>query len=190
MAKKDDLLAAFNTENNLEICKLILEKGELQVSDKERQVTAEVSIKEISNLIANMCVNPETQRPYPLASIEKAIHDHHFSLKPNRSAKQQALEMIPKLRENMKIDRAKMRIRVSLESKDAKIIHDRLKSYFDQVEVEDWDKGHLELVGLVEPGNYKSIIEITKGDNKKPEHGHSVELLSLKVIDETEIQIA
>jgi ribosome maturation protein Sdo1 len=61
----------------------ILEKGDLQVSDKERQTTSDSSfkvnnlsifqykyklmlLKEVANLIANMCVNPETQRPYSL----------------------------------------------------------------------------------------------------------------------------
>jgi len=166
-AKRDDLLAAFESENQLDICKIILDKGDLQVSDKERQLTSETSFKEIANLIANMCVNPESQRPYPLAVIEKALHDEHFALKANKSAKQQALEAIPKLRENMAIDRAKMRIRVSVPSKDSKGLHERLKHLFDTVEVEDWEKGHLEMIGLIEPGNYKEIADALRGDNKK-----------------------
>lgn len=58
------------------------------MSDKERQVTAESSFKEVANIIANMCVDPETKRPYSPAVIEKALRDQHFSLKSNRSAKQ------------------------------------------------------------------------------------------------------
>lgn len=65
-----------------------MEKGDLQVSEKERQVTSEISFKEIANLIANMCVNPETKRPYSSSVIEKALHDLHFNLNTNRSAKQ------------------------------------------------------------------------------------------------------
>lgn len=60
----------------------------------------------------------------------------------------QALEMIPKLRESLKIDRAKMRIRVSVPAKNAKTIHAKLKAFFDTVEVEDWEKGDLEMVGI------------------------------------------
>jgi len=37
----------------------------------------------------DMCVNPETKRPYPVSMIEKAMKDAHFSVKPNRNAKQQ-----------------------------------------------------------------------------------------------------
>jgi hypothetical protein len=54
--------------------------------------------------------------------------------------------MIPKLREQVKIDRAKMRIRVSVPAKNAKNIHPKLKAFFDTVEVEDWEKGDLEMV--------------------------------------------
>uniref|UniRef100_A0A915EEL6 Ribosome maturation protein SBDS n=1 Tax=Ditylenchus dipsaci TaxID=166011 RepID=A0A915EEL6_9BILA len=173
LAKKEDLM--------------ILEKGDLQVSDKERQVTAETSIKEIATLVANMCVDPETKRPYSSAVIEKALRDQHFNLKANRNAKQQALEAIPKLREAMSIDRAKMRVRISVPAKDAKNIHERVKSLFEAVEVEDWEKGALEMVGLVDPGNYKSLAEIVQGDKKCK---GTVELLSLKVINDIEVEIS
>lgn len=55
--------------------------------------------------------------------------------------------MIPKLRESMKIDRAEMRLRASVDANDAKKIHSRLRSLFKSVEVEDWDScGNLEMV--------------------------------------------
>ena len=61
VAKKDELMAAFGTEDQLEICKLvricytcklfviiqILEKGDLQVSDKERAAATDQSLKEV-----------------------------------------------------------------------------------------------------------------------------------------------
>lgn len=190
LAKTDDLQEVFETDDQLAICKIILEKGELQVSDKERQTTSDNSFKEVANLIANMCVNPETQRPYSLDTIENALHDAHFSLKANRSAKQQALEMIPKLRETLKIDRAKMRIRVSVPAKHAKANHSKLKAFFDTVEIEDWEKGDLEMVGLIEPGNYKLIAELVKGDKKEKIQQIGLELLSLKVISENEVEIS
>uniref|UniRef100_A0A8C5KKP8 Ribosome maturation protein SDO1/SBDS N-terminal domain-containing protein n=1 Tax=Jaculus jaculus TaxID=51337 RepID=A0A8C5KKP8_JACJA len=36
VAKKEDLISAFGTDDQTEICKQILTKGEVQVSDKER----------------------------------------------------------------------------------------------------------------------------------------------------------
>lgn len=43
-AKAKDLKAAFGTDDHLECCKIVLEKGELQVSDKERQVQLDRSV--------------------------------------------------------------------------------------------------------------------------------------------------
>ena len=56
--------------------------------------------------------------------------------------------MIPKLRENLKIDRAKMRVRVSVPAKHAKSVHGKLKGFFETVEIEDWEKGNLEMVWI------------------------------------------
>jgi ribosome maturation protein Sdo1 len=52
VAKKEDLVAAFGKDDQTEICKMILEKGELQVSGKERQDQLELSVKDVANTIA------------------------------------------------------------------------------------------------------------------------------------------
>ncbi|RCN31695.1 rRNA metabolism protein, SBDS family [Ancylostoma caninum] len=187
LAKKDELVAAFGTEDPLEICKIILEKGDLQVSDKERQAASDQSLKEVSQLIASMVVNPETKRPIPPSIIDKALHEMHFSLKPNRSAKQQALEVIPKLRETIRIERAKMRIRVSMPSHEAKLTHNRLKALFAEVEMEDWAEGGLEMVGLIEPGQFRATDELVRNESKG--HGR-LEILSLKDVRDGEVEIS
>ncbi len=89
MAKKEDLVSSFGTEDQETICKEILAKGELQVSEKERHVQQDSMLKEIATTVADMCVNPESKRPYPVSIIEKAMKDVHFSVKPNRNCKQQ-----------------------------------------------------------------------------------------------------
>lgn len=48
----------------------------------------------------------------------------------------------------MKIDRASMRVRVSIPHKEAKAMHDKLKQMFKTIEVEDWEAGDLEMVNL------------------------------------------
>uniref|UniRef100_A0AC34RSG1 Ribosome maturation protein SBDS n=1 Tax=Panagrolaimus sp. JU765 TaxID=591449 RepID=A0AC34RSG1_9BILA len=187
VAKKDDLLSAFGTEDQTEICKLILDKGDLQVSDKERQVSSETNFKELANMISDMCVNTDTKRPYSSAVIEKTLKDCHFTMKANRSIKQHALEAIPKLREHIKIDRAKMRLRIGIPSKEAKSLHNRVKSLFESVEVENWDEGSLEMVGLIDPGKYKQAEELIRKETKNE---GVLELLSLKVVNEGEVEIS
>lgn len=46
----------------------------------------------------------------------------------------------------MSIERAKMRIRLFVPSKNASNLHSQLKEKFDVVEDEDWEKGDLTMV--------------------------------------------
>jgi len=183
VAKREDLIACFGSEDQDEICKLILEKGELQVSEKERTVQLETSFKDIATTVSDMCVNPETKRPYPVSIIEKALHDLHFSIKPNRTSKQQALEVIPKLRETMPIERAKMRVRVYVPSQSAKHMKDKLVHLINSVEQENWQEGSLELIGLIEPGVYRELDELVR---KEAKGKGLLELLNLKDVKEDE----
>lgn len=89
VAKKEDLMSSFGTDDQEAICLEILAKGELQVSEKERHVQQDSMLKDIATTVADKCVNPESKRPYPVSMIEKAMKDVHFSVKPNRNAKQQ-----------------------------------------------------------------------------------------------------
>ncbi|KAL1765192.1 ribosome maturation protein SBDS [Sigmodon hispidus] len=94
VAKKEDLISAFGTDDQTEICKQILTKGEVQVSDKERHTQLEQMFRDIATIVADKCVNPETKRPYTVILIERAMKDILYSVKPNKSTKQQALEVI------------------------------------------------------------------------------------------------
>lgn len=67
----------------------ILAKGELQVSDKERQTQLETMFRDIATIVAEKCVNPETKRPYTVSLIERAMKDIHYSVKASKSTKQQ-----------------------------------------------------------------------------------------------------
>lgn len=51
------MVAAFGKDDQTEICKLILDKGELQVSGKERQEQLDASVKDVANTIAGELFN-------------------------------------------------------------------------------------------------------------------------------------
>jgi hypothetical protein len=46
----------------------------------------------VAGVLADKCINPDTQRPYTLSMVERALRDVHFSVDPKRGAKQQALQ--------------------------------------------------------------------------------------------------
>lgn len=111
-AKPKNLRKAFGTEDMEAICTQILTRGELQVSDKERAKRYDELFHEVATTIVEKCVNPESGRPYPAGVVERAMRDAHFNVDPNRSAKQQAMELVPRLAERIPLARAPMRLRL------------------------------------------------------------------------------
>uniref|UniRef100_A0A8C1U1F7 Ribosome maturation protein SBDS n=1 Tax=Cyprinus carpio TaxID=7962 RepID=A0A8C1U1F7_CYPCA len=180
VAKKDDLSSAFGTEDLTEICKQILAKGELQVSDRERQSQLEQMFRDIATIVAEKCVNPETKRPYTVSLIERAMKDIHFSVKANKSTKQQALEVIKQLQQSIQIQRAHMRLRFVLPARDGKRLKEKLRPLIKTVENEDFDE-QLEMVCLIDPGCFRDIDELIRCETKGK---GTLEVLSLKDVEE------
>ncbi|XP_013146074.1 PREDICTED: ribosome maturation protein SBDS [Papilio polytes] len=183
VAKKEDLVKIFGTDNQTEICKEILEKGELQVSDKERHSQIDSLFKDIATTVADKCVNPETKRPYPVSIIEKAMKDTHFSVNVNRSAKQQALDVIQMIKKEIPLERAQMRVRISLGGKEAKKIIEKAIKLATSVEEEHWESGTANIICLIDPGSFRNLDDMIRSDTKG--HGQ-FELLNLKEMIEGE----
>ena len=104
VASKDELNKAFGTTDVSEVLQevcvsmlilmQILKKGELQVGEKERTHELTNLWREIATQVSQKCVEPSSQKPYPVSMIEKAMKDAHFSVKPGKSAKSQTLEAV------------------------------------------------------------------------------------------------
>ncbi|XP_062815678.1 ribosome maturation protein SBDS [Anolis carolinensis] len=180
VAKKEDLLKAFGTDDQTEICKQILSKGELQVSDRERHVQLEQMFRDIATIVADKCVDPETKRPYTAGLIEKAMRDAHYSVRPGKSTKQQALEVIQLLKGTLRIDRAQMRLRFLLPAKEGRRLKEKLRPLIKAIESEDFGQ-QLEIVCLVDPGCFRELDELVRRETKGQ---GTLEVLSLKDVEE------
>ena len=115
LAKSEDLIEAFGTDDEDKVCVEVLNKGEFQVSEQERQMQVDALFKDVATKVADMCINPTDGRPYPLSTIERAMRETlHFKPATTRSAKQQALQVVKQLEASsvLPIARAKMRLRL------------------------------------------------------------------------------
>nr|CAB3479667.1 unnamed protein product [Digitaria exilis] len=111
LARSKDLIKAFGTDDQTKICIEILEKGELQVSGKEREAQLSTQFRDIATIVMEKTINPDTRRPYTITMIERLMHEIHFAVDPNLTSKEQALKVIKKLMENFPIKRAPPRVR-------------------------------------------------------------------------------
>lgn len=88
LAKSKVLKDCFKTEDKSKILQEILTKGELQVSEKERQYQAGNLFNEIAAIVAQKCVDPITNRPFTVGIIERAMKETiHFAVVPGKNAK-------------------------------------------------------------------------------------------------------
>lgn len=128
----------------------ILAKGDLQVSDRERQSQLDSTFRDIATIVADKCVNPDSKRPYPVGVIERTMKDIHYSVKPGKSSKQQALEVIRLLQQSMPIERARMRLKIKLPAKEARHVRATILQLLT-IEMEEWSGSDMEIVRLFIP---------------------------------------
>lgn len=197
VAKSADLNKAFSEiiknvaerEQKTAICKFILQKGDLQVSQKERQAANEEMFTEIANIVATMAVDTETQRAISVSTILQVMKEElHYSLRPNSSAKRQALIVLNLLKENcedLNIDRANMRLEITAgDSKTLKLFLSENAQLVASVEETDYASGSS--VILAQPGHLSSIQEKI---NQMTRGRGDVDVLELNAVDTEEIDI-
>uniref|UniRef100_A0A0K8TNN4 Ribosome maturation protein SBDS n=1 Tax=Tabanus bromius TaxID=304241 RepID=A0A0K8TNN4_TABBR len=165
-ASKSELQAAFGTSDQTEICKEILAKGELQISEKERDAQIDTLFANIVTNVARMCVNTDTRRPYPVTIIEKALKDAHFSVKPNKNAKQQTLEAIQLLKTTMPLDRSRMKVKISFPYKGNHKLKSTLTKMAIKVESEEPNDNDVQLIMVIDPGQFREADELVRDQTK------------------------
>jgi len=185
VAKKDDLVKAFDTADQTVICKEILTKGDLQVSDKERHAQQDALFKDVATIVSEKCVNPETKRPYPVTIIEKAMKECHVAVKANKGAKQQALDTVGKLKAQLPIERAQMRIRITVPVTSYKKIQTGLKKLGEvKTEKEEKAESDVTVVCLIDPGHYRAVDELVRQQTQGKGAMDVVDLMEVKESDE------
>jgi len=185
-ANKSDLKKCFNTTDENKIILMILDKGDIQVSGEEREKELDTLFKDIATVVAEKCVNPETQRPLTVGLVQKAMKEIHFSVNPAKSAKSQALQVIKLLTQkgDFPIARAQMRLKFLLPVSDAKDIKEKLAPHIGKMELEETTDEHVEIVVTIDPSSYRTVDQIVRKDGKG-----SIEMLAMAVHEEGDEKI-
>ncbi|KAH9058535.1 hypothetical protein Ae201684P_005878 [Aphanomyces euteiches] len=156
-AHDEDIERVFKTLDIEHVAKIIIETGEVQVTDEERATHNESVFREIAGIVADRCVHPESNRPYSVSSIEKLMKDTQYALNPNRSVKQQASDVVQSLKARIPITRAKMKVQVSVGLQDESLLNDFLSSNTANIVEQQSSDAGLSYVCLIEPDVYRSI---------------------------------
>jgi len=168
-----DLEKAFGTRNELEVCKIILEKGALQVSEKERSVAQDSMFADIAQRVSEMSVNPETERKYAPTIIQKAMKDEiHYSIVAKKNAKVQAIDVIKQLqKKQFPIERCKSTVKLVIQPQYKETKH-KITEMASKILSEKED----ELIMSILPSQLRQIQEILI---KETDNNATVELITL-----------
>jgi len=198
-ASSKDLVTAFGTSDQDAVCQIILDKGQVQVSDMERNAVLENTAREVANMVVTKCVHPVSNRPYTINQVRSAMKQAEFSIQStsSRSVKQQFLDCVRVIQEKkvLNIQRAKMELaivfldieltssimgRLEREAQALICVDNGLSS--DDARPNDDSGGRLQF--LVDPSKYRVVDTIAK------ESGSSLEMLRPVVREEGDVDVS
>jgi len=183
LAKSKDLIQVFGTDDEDKVCLEILEKGELQVADRERESQLSNQFRDIATIVMAKTVNPETERPYTITMIERLMREVHFAVDPHRNSKQQALELIRELQSKYPITRARMKLRFVVPTSQIDQLSTALNSWNSQIEGREETTNTSSLVCKIDPGHFRECDALVR-----ELHG-TLEVVSMAVQGEGESNI-
>ena len=161
-AKAKDLQKVFGTKNEEEVSILILTKGQLQVSDKERSQQIEKTTAQIAEWISKNCVHPSSERPYTISQTRHAMQQANFSVHPTKPLKRQYLDCVKLLQRVIPIQRAKMELLLLVPDVCRQKVEDALqeKKVTWSPPPENVEEGQQKYQILVDPSLYRVLNEV------------------------------
>jgi ribosome maturation protein SDO1 len=116
-AAAEDLIEAFDTEDVDKIAKIILQKGELQLTQNQRKELAEQKRKQIINFISKLAVDPKLNIPHPPARIENALEVAKIKIDPYDNVDNQIKRIVKELQTvlPMKLEQIKLAVKMPSE---------------------------------------------------------------------------
>ncbi len=84
----------------VEIVKMIVEKGALQLTQSQRKRLLRDKIDEIMYFIHVHCINPQTNKPHPPARIESAMDEAGINIDYVLPAETQAKDVIKQIHDS------------------------------------------------------------------------------------------
>jgi len=142
----------FKTSDSLEIAKIILKHGEIQLTAEHRAKQAEEKKRQVIEIIHRNGVDPKTHLPHPVVRIENAMVEAKIHIDPNKRTEEQLQDILKKLRVILPIKFEIKEIAVKIPSEYGAKSYSILKG-FGKILREDWQTD----------GSYVAVLEMPAG---------------------------
>jgi len=151
-ASSENLKKVFSTEDSMEIAKIIVKRGDIQLTTDQRRKMAEEKRKRVISTIAQNAINPQTKTPHPPSRIELAMDEARIHIDPFKSVEEQVNIVLKALKPLIPIRFEKIKIAVKVPPEYAGHLYSELHN-LGKLLKEDWLKD----------GSWAGLFEIPAG---------------------------
>jgi len=166
-ASADKLKKHFKTEDHAKAALEVLKRGELQLTQEQRQRLTEEKRRQIVTIISKNYVDPKTHLPHPPVRVEQAMLEARVSIDPFKEVNEQAKTIIEEIRTiiPLKSERVKLAVRAPAQYSGQAI---GVLKGFGEILKEEWGQdGGLSVVLEVPAASQPSLLDrlgaVTKG---------------------------
>ena len=158
----------FETTDPIEVSKIILEKGTVQLTANQKRKMQEDKRKLVINKIAREAVNPQNGLPHPIQRIENACDEAKVKFDPFISVDQQVQSALKAIKPLIPIRFEKVKVAVRLPGSAAGSAYSVIHG-FGVILNEEWQQdgswiGIIEMSGGLQDSFAAKMAEISSGE--------------------------
>lgn len=164
VAPEKDLVAAFGTDDVIEIAKKIVKDGEVLLTQDYRDEEREKKVKQVVDFLATNTINPQTGNPHTPDRIKRALDEAHVNIK-DAPVDSQIKEIMEQLSKVLPIKIEVKKIKITIPAIHTGKVYNTISQY--KIE-ENWmNDGSLEVIVSIPAGMimdfYDKLNSVTHG---------------------------
>ena len=140
----------FATQDIVQITKIILEKGTIQLTTNQRKIMVEKMRQQIIHHIHSQAVDPRTKSPHPKTRIELALDECRYSVDPFKRLEDQVKDAVEKLKPLIPLSFESVKLAFKISGSTMGKVNQLLRPYLNK---EGW----------LEDGSWACVIECPGG---------------------------
>jgi ribosome maturation protein SDO1 len=167
-ASDEHVKDVLGVDNVLDAAKVIIRKGELQLTTQQRKKIQEDRKKQVIAIITRNAINPQTRAPHPPARIERAMEEAKFHVDLFKSAEEQVPDVLKVLRPIIPLRFEEKEVAIKVPAHYAGKAAGAVTA-FGKVKKEEWQKDGSWICVISLPGGiveefFDKLNQITHGD--------------------------
>lgn len=168
LASKEHMATIFEGKSPIEVAKMIIDDGEIQLSQAYRDEQYANKKKQIVETIHRNGVDPKNDLPHPMVRIENAMEEVNVKIDYYKSADDQVQEVLKQIRTVLPIKFETLQVEVKIGAKYANKMYGPLSS-FGNIHNDHWlDDGVwvvlIEIPAGIQNEFYDRLNALTHGD--------------------------